>query len=317
MYEQAEAVRPSFSGSGHTSRPPPRPVHEDGPRGHVRQGKDAPGKQPEDEDASSHTYEEAEAVRRHAAYTSADRTYPGGARGRRGVCSFLRAHRSCLAAGIAVLLSLVCVGLAPLTFINKQEISQLSTTFDAVKRDRYNMSAAVDALKRDQDGMSTTVDALKRDLDNERTRIAALEKRIHEIGKNSPSCPGGYTMWRGICYKAFIAGRNFSVAAATCGKDGGTLAMPRDAETDAFLISLYKPVSDGYAFRFGLQRKEGKFVWGDGSQLGSYSSWGRGQPNNLGDCVLYSARPEWKDKWSDDKCDKPFNFICQVAPGRL
>ncbi|KAI8493476.1 Fibrinogen C domain-containing protein 1 [Branchiostoma belcheri] len=189
MYEQAEAVRPSFSGpgSGHTSGPPQtRPVHQGGSRGHVRQGNGAPDKQPEDDDASSHTYEEAEAVRCHAAYMSTDRTYPGGASGRRGVCSFLRAHLSCLTAGIAVLLSLVSVGLAPLTFINKQEISQLSTTFDAVKRDQYNMSTTVDALKRDQDGMSTTVDALKRDLDNERSRITALEKRLHEIDSDKP-----------------------------------------------------------------------------------------------------------------------------------
>ncbi|XP_019630201.1 PREDICTED: techylectin-5B-like [Branchiostoma belcheri] len=179
MYEQAEAVRPSFSGpgSGHTSGPPqPRHVHQDGSRGHVRQGNGAPDKQPEDDDASSHTYEEAEAVRRHAAYTSADRAYPGGASGRRGVCSFLRAHRSCLAAGIAVLLSLVSVGLAPLTFINKQEISQLSTTFDAVKCDQYNMSTAVDALKRDQDGMSTTVDALKHDQDGMSSTVDALKR---------------------------------------------------------------------------------------------------------------------------------------------
>ncbi|XP_019627787.1 PREDICTED: C-type lectin domain family 3 member A-like [Branchiostoma belcheri] len=331
-----------------------------------------------------------------------DRTYPGGASGRRGVCSFLRAHRSCLAAGIAVLLSLVSVGLAPLTFINKQEISQLSTTFDAVKCDQYNMSTSVDALKRaidgifstvdalkrdqdgmsttvdalkrdqddmsttvdalkhyqdgmsttvdalkrdqdgmsttvdalkrdqdgmsttvdalkrDQDGMSTTVDALKRNLDNERSRIAALEKRIHEI----VSCPGGYTMWRGTCYKAFIAAKNFSGATAACGKDGGTLAMPRDAETDAFLIWLYKRVSDGFAFWFGLhdQHEEGKFVWVDGSQLGSYSSWGTGQPDNRGwkdhknaDCVRYSA---YTDKWKDRECHSTFNFICQVAPGR-
>ncbi|KAI8493336.1 hypothetical protein Bbelb_287330 [Branchiostoma belcheri] len=74
MYEQAEAVRPSFSGpgSGHTSGPPqPRPVHQGGSRGHVRQGNGAPDKQPEDDDASSQTYEEAEAVRCRAAYTSA------------------------------------------------------------------------------------------------------------------------------------------------------------------------------------------------------------------------------------------------------
>ncbi|XP_019624489.1 PREDICTED: ficolin-1-like [Branchiostoma belcheri] len=52
--------------------------------------------------------------------TIPDGACPGGASGRRGVCSFLRAHRSCQTAGIAVLLGLCAVGLAPLTFSNKQ-----------------------------------------------------------------------------------------------------------------------------------------------------------------------------------------------------
>ncbi|KAI8515679.1 hypothetical protein Bbelb_064920 [Branchiostoma belcheri] len=124
--------------------------------------------------------------------------YPGGAIGRRGICSFLRARRSCLAASIAVLLGLVAVGLAPLTFSNKQGISQLSTT---LKRDNRRLANAVDALKRDQDSMlfgtvdilkrdqealyqlSTTVGALKRDLDNERNRTASLEQRVYNIEK--------------------------------------------------------------------------------------------------------------------------------------
>ncbi|KAI8496665.1 hypothetical protein Bbelb_253200 [Branchiostoma belcheri] len=262
--------------------------------------------------------------------TIPDGAYPGGASGRRGVCSFLRARRICLAAGIAVLLGLVAVGL---TFSNKQEISQLSTTvkrdlrqlattFDALKRDQDDMrqqSATVDTLKRDQDDMSTTVDALKRDqdalkcdqdtlrqlfatvdalkrdLNNERNRIATLEQHLNEKTLR-------YTIWRGICYKAFDTKKSFSGAAAACRADGGTLAIPRDAETDAFLISLCRSVSNGGPFWFGLhdQREEGRFEWMDGSALGPYSSWGPEQPNNNGDqdCVLYSARSPWRNKKS-------------------
>ncbi|XP_078682170.1 uncharacterized protein LOC144916723 [Branchiostoma floridae x Branchiostoma belcheri] len=413
-----------------------RPVQQSGSRGRVRHGNGASDKQREDPDTSSHTYEDAEEVKRYA--TSADRSYPGGASGRRGVCSFLRARRSWLAAGIAVLLSLGAVGLAPLTFSNKQEISQLSTTVDDLKRDQDDMSTTVDALKRDQDGMrqltttvdalkrdqddirqltttvdalkrdqddirqltttvdalkrdqddirqltttvdalkrdqddirqltttvdalkrdqddmrqltttvdalkrdqddmrqltttvdalkrdqddmSTTVYALKRDLDNERIRTATLEQRLHKIWKTLLSCPEGYTIWRGICYKAFDTKKTFDQAAAACGEDGGTLAMPRDAETNAFLIFLHNSVRDDRDFWFGLhdQRKEGRFEWMDGSALGSYSSWGKGQPDNRGDedCVIYSRLPVWKDKWADSDCDRRCYFICQTAPG--
>ncbi|KAI8491505.1 hypothetical protein Bbelb_307050 [Branchiostoma belcheri] len=370
MYEQAEPVRSPFSGpdSPQPSGPPPqpRPVQQSGSRGRARHGNGASDKQREDQDTSSHTYENAEEAKRYA--TSAgeaedfwitprspsghtDGAYPGGASGRRGVCSFLRARRSFLAAGIAVLLSLCAVGLAPLTFSNKQEISQLkrdqdgmsttvdalksdqdalkrdqdgmSTTVDALKSDQDGMSATVEALKHDQDGMSTAVDDVKRDLDNERSRIATLEQRLHKIEKTLPSCPKGYTIWRDICYKAFNTLKTFREAAAACRADGGTLAMPRDAETNAFLISLYKSVHDDGAFWFGLhdQSEEGKFEWVDGSALGPYTSWGPGQPTGTKyggdyDCVLYSTLPSRKDKWSDDGCHRTFRFICQAAQER-
>ncbi|XP_019625320.1 PREDICTED: CD209 antigen-like [Branchiostoma belcheri] len=441
-----------------------------------------------------------------------DTTYPGGASSRRGVCSFLRARRSFLVAGIAVLLSLGVIGLAPLTFSNKQEISQLSTTVDALKVNQDNMrqlSATVDALKRDQDALkrdqdalkrdqdevtrdqdevkcdqndirqlsatvdilkrdqdalkrdqdalkrdqdevkrdqdevkcdqddirqlsatvdvlkrdqdalkrdqdamkrdqddvkgdqddmrqllttvdalkrdqdalkrnqdalkrdqdnmkrnrddvkgdqddmrqlSTTVDALKRDQDalkrnqdalkcdqddmrrlsttvealkcvlyKERKQTATLEKRLHEIKQTLPSCPEGYTMWRGTCFKAFDTSKTFSGAANACGADGGTLAMPQDAETNTFLASLSKSVSHIRAFWFGLhdRREEGRFQWMDGSALGSYRSWAPGQPDSHDgneDCVLYPTSQ--KDKWHDRNCHQRAYFICQAAPER-
>ncbi|XP_078657402.1 macrophage mannose receptor 1-like [Branchiostoma floridae x Branchiostoma belcheri] len=280
--------------------------------------------------------------------TIPDGAYPGGVSGRRGVCSFLRARRSCPAAGIAVLLGLVAVGLAPLTFSNKQEISQLSTTMkrdmhqlattvNALKCDQGDMCklfAAVDALKLDldnernrsatlehrlKDDMSTAVDALKRDLDNERNRSATLEQRLLKIEKSfllkiekSLLCPKGYTLWRGTCYKAFDTLKTFTEAAAACRADGGTLAIPRDAETDAFLISLYKSVHEDCSFWFGLhyQQKEERFEWVDGSALGPYRSWAPGEPDKFPDgedCVFYTT----SQKWNDHKCHHRFSFICQ------
>ncbi|XP_078610013.1 uncharacterized protein LOC144881128 [Branchiostoma floridae x Branchiostoma japonicum] len=101
-----------------------------------------------------------------------------------------------MAAGIAVLLSLIAMGFALLAFINNEEMTtavdafkhnqgQLSTTVNTLKRDQDNMSTTV-ALKCGQDDMrqlSTTVDALKRDLDKERSRTAALAQRLYEMSK--------------------------------------------------------------------------------------------------------------------------------------
>eukprot|EP00058_Branchiostoma_floridae_P013879 XP_002599367.1 hypothetical protein BRAFLDRAFT_200104 [Branchiostoma floridae] len=133
------------------------------------------------------------------------------------------------------------------------------------------------------------------------------------------SCPNGYTMWHAICYKAFHTPKTYSGANATCGEDGGTLAMPRDAGIDAFLISLHNAVNDKAPCWFGLhdRREEGSFEWVDGSALGTYSSWAPGEPNNLfgkEDCVMYS-NPTLGDRWNDAACGHWFPYICQAVPG--
>ncbi|KAI8493450.1 Fibrinogen C domain-containing protein 1 [Branchiostoma belcheri] len=106
--------------------------------------------------------------------TRPDGACPGGASGRRGVCSFLRAHRSCLAAGIAVLLSLCAVGLAPLTFSNKQEISHLSRAI-------HQLATTVNALKRDQDDvrqlqLSASDDAIRAELEKLKIAVEHLSQ---------------------------------------------------------------------------------------------------------------------------------------------
>ncbi|XP_035663427.1 lactose-binding lectin l-2-like [Branchiostoma floridae] len=127
--------------------------------------------------------------------------------------------------------------------------------------------------------LTTIVDALKRDQDVKRKLSATVDtlKRIREMSKTKGPCYSGYTVFRGICYKVYSTPKSFGDAAAFCRQHGGTLAMPRDAETNTFLLSLFKPGQ----FWFGL-RKEGRFKWLDGSALGTYNYWAPGQPNNEG-----------------------------------
>ncbi|XP_078697492.1 perlucin-like protein [Branchiostoma floridae x Branchiostoma belcheri] len=138
------------------------------------------------------------------------------------------------------------------------------------------------------------------------------------VKSSAASCPEGYTKFRETCYKAFNTLANFGDSALYCHVDGGTLAMPRDAATDAFLISLKNSVNDKSTFWFGLhdRRIEGSFEWIDGTPLGSFSSWHPEEPNggykdHQEDCADY-----WNaDKWNDNDCNVPQRFLCQVAPG--
>eukprot|EP00058_Branchiostoma_floridae_P016739 XP_002602227.1 hypothetical protein BRAFLDRAFT_76915 [Branchiostoma floridae] len=87
MYEQAEPVRTPSSGPGssQTSEPPSQspPVHQSGSCGRVRLGKGA-DKGQGDQETSTDTYEEAEAVKRSATYTSAGTPGEKGAMGPAG-----------------------------------------------------------------------------------------------------------------------------------------------------------------------------------------------------------------------------------------
>ncbi|XP_019628776.1 PREDICTED: collectin-12-like, partial [Branchiostoma belcheri] len=129
-------------------------------------------------------------------------------------------------------------------------------------------------------------------------------------------CPKGYTKWRGTCYKFYTGNRKraFNESIKSCREDGGTLAMPRDAETQAFLVSLL-PVSRSSWWWIGLhdQREEGRFEWVDGSALGEFNLWISGHPNGPFahlDCVASS-----KTKWGVSPCQNQIPFFCQVPPG--
>ncbi|XP_035690030.1 collectin-10-like [Branchiostoma floridae] len=110
----------------------------------------------------------------------------------------------------------------------------------------------------------------------------------------------------------FTTTKNFNQAASACRGDGGTLAMPRDAGTNTFLVSLQA----NKAYWIGLhdQRNEGRFQWIDGSGLGKYSSWYPKQPDNkngVEDCVI-----SFDGKWYDMECPNRMLFNCEVAPRR-
>ncbi|XP_035660161.1 collectin-10-like [Branchiostoma floridae] len=136
------------------------------------------------------------------------------------------------------------------------------------------------------------------------------------------SCPEGYTMWRETCYKAFNEYKfvgTFSEATETCRKDGGTLAMPRDAETNRFLVTLERNKGSFYWIGLHDQRMEGTFEWVDGSALGRYNSWTVEQPDNKDgdeDCVAFSSH-SGRGHWYDEKCRHIEYIFCQVAPGTL
>ncbi|XP_019624498.1 PREDICTED: uncharacterized protein LOC109470157 [Branchiostoma belcheri] len=147
--------------------------------------------------------------------------------------------------------------------------------------------------------------------------------RFEHISRSATACPNGYIYHHHSrsCYKAFNQESNYTHAVTTCSSDGGTLAMPRDAVTNTFLVNLKNAVDNSAFFRFGMTdiQQEGRWVWEDGVALGGFSSWAPGQPDNgkggNEDCAEYFP-VTIGNMWNDVPCpDYPSRkFICQVAP---
>ncbi|XP_078659591.1 C-type lectin-like [Branchiostoma floridae x Branchiostoma belcheri] len=137
------------------------------------------------------------------------------------------------------------------------------------------------------------------------------------VNADKRSCPRGYKIWREICYKFFNSRRPFSHAAMACRNEGGSLAMPRDADTSAFLAPIV--ARPGYRSWIGLhyRRVKGRFEWMDRTLLGTYSAWVPGQPKIMTrqDCVVI-YRSGRAVMWSQAPCTSSFIFTCQVAARR-
>ncbi|KAI8506575.1 hypothetical protein Bbelb_160020 [Branchiostoma belcheri] len=127
------------------------------------------------------------------------------------------------------------------------------------------------------------------------------------------TCPNGYRQHRDVCYKLFLTPQTFCNAAAVCQTDGGTLAMPREAAINRFLLRILSTHrADKVWFGLHDQRDEGEWTWVDGTPLGAgyYNRWGPGQPDNSHgrqDCAYHR-----RYRWYDGDCNAQHRFICQV-----
>ncbi|XP_078573597.1 collectin-10-like [Branchiostoma floridae x Branchiostoma japonicum] len=93
----------------------------------------------------------------------------------------------------------------------------------------------------------------------------------------------------------------------------GTLAMIKDAGTQAFITTFLRATKAGKKKRYwiGLDdlNTERTMRWNDGTALGAFNSFRPGPiaPNKIRDCVLL-----WKQRqWNIVKCGKVLPYICQ------
>ena len=112
----------------------------------------------------------------------------------------------------------------------------------------------------------------------------------------------------GYYYRFHSQKMNWNDAQNTCKREGGNLAIIWNEQTRdvvrGFMTEGWIGVSD--------QSQEGKWLTPLNTPI-PYSSWGAGEPNNLGDedcTVQYSNK-----LWNDASCTTKLPFICQFKAG--
>jgi len=79
---------------------------------------------------------------------------------------------------------------------------------------------------------------------------------------------------------------------------------------------VYGKYKKSFAIWIGLNDmdNEGQFKWSDGQELGKYTKWAKGEPNDHGndeDCVVLEIK---LDGWNDRNCNEPLTFVCEGVP---
>ena len=133
----------------------------------------------------------------------------------------------------------------------------------------------------------------------------------------------------GSCYTVSTRLESFSSASKSCAKDGGTLAVIRNADEN----NLVQELCGAEACWIGLSEppKSESYIWSDGTAAGKkgvwkgYTNWNPGEPNNWhgdedaafmnywGDLGL---PPPWEGdfslgKWYDAPRSMPIKYVCQ------
>ena len=96
------------------------------------------------------------------------------------------------------------------------------------------------------------------------------------------------------------------------------------AEENDFLRRNFLTASAGiYWIGLSDQKKEGEWIWTDGSSLGNYTNWGNNNPNNIGgkqhcgqivkgNFQLHGYNFQgFNGEWNDFECDAQLKYICE------
>ncbi|KAM4563734.1 galactose-specific lectin nattectin-like [Odontesthes bonariensis] len=130
------------------------------------------------------------------------------------------------------------------------------------------------------------------------------------------TCPSGWSSFQGSCYRLFRSKSNWISAERSCNAYGGNLASIRSSSEFNFLKRIILTAGNNERTWVGGHDaiQNGIWMWTNGARF-TFSSWGRGEPNNTGgreSCMeIMNAA---KSYVNDERCSRENYFICARGP---
>lgn len=138
------------------------------------------------------------------------------------------------------------------------------------------------------------------------------------IFSTTVACDNGWKHYMSSCYKYSNRQSRWTDARRLCQNIGADLAKitSRDVHDFVFGLGSHQP----FDIWIGLQQQavSGDFVWTDGSPVGNFTFWSRGEPRlGQGVCVEMH-RNDNKGRWRTGKCTlKHSSYVCQKGVSSL
>ena len=133
--------------------------------------------------------------------------------------------------------------------------------------------------------------------------------------RTSEGCRPGWIFHRGSCYFFLATRASYQDARRSCIHLGGYLAEVQSADENRFVAGMLPSyVKLNLWIGYNDLEKEGRWLWTNTGNSGTYTNWTSGEPNNKNDqdCAVIETY-HGRTTWDDQDCGRHEPSVCEAG----